>query len=288
MCISWNIRNWPYDQSDWKNSHLVNVCVRSERLWHSGNLTRLGSPAQCPSRHQDQAPRCPSTKQTTLNNTSRFFKKSLLHSHMVFAHVSFRTLSLRSSAGGSHACSLTFHSLICWSHERRLYFLNLLGVFGWTPGRRMCLKTEDQEQKNWCLISLLKGPVNMQMFIMLIDVCMKRTLEPPGCNGHRPVCSFHSWFVSVAVAAQPHQSPCSRLLWSHSCSRHTELYVFNNTGQPWTDTLGYMLSGLSITELKWNGWLDKPVEGDGTNLPEEPEDVFLSLWVTSAPNIRLL
>ena len=47
--------------------------------------------------------------------------------------------SLPSCAGGSHACSLTFQSLICWSQERRLYFLNLFGVRGWMPGWRRCL-----------------------------------------------------------------------------------------------------------------------------------------------------
>lgn len=50
--------------------------------------------------------------------------------------------SLSSSAGGSQAWSLTFHSFICWSQERRLYFLNLLGVRGWTPGFLKCLELE--------------------------------------------------------------------------------------------------------------------------------------------------
>lgn len=34
------------------------------------------------------------------------------------------------SVGGSQECSATFHSLICWSHDLRLYFLNLFGVLG--------------------------------------------------------------------------------------------------------------------------------------------------------------
>lgn len=73
-----------------------------------------------------------------------------------------RALSWPSPVGGSQACSLTFHSLICWSQERRLYFLNLLGVFGWTPGWRMCLKTKKvKRKKQW------KHEVNVLFYYLL-------------------------------------------------------------------------------------------------------------------------
>lgn len=53
-----------------------------------------------------------------------------------------------SSVGASHACRAIRQILICWSHDLRLYFLNLLGVRGWTPGCLMCLKKNTRVKKN--------------------------------------------------------------------------------------------------------------------------------------------
>lgn len=59
---------------------------------------------------------------------------SIKVSWILYTYISCR--SHPSSVGGSHECNATFHSLICWSHDLRLYFLNLFGVLGWTPGIR--------------------------------------------------------------------------------------------------------------------------------------------------------
>lgn len=59
---------------------------------------------------------------------------SVRASWIVCTYISCRSHS--PSVGGSQECSATFHSLICWSHDLRLYFLNLFGVLGWTPGIR--------------------------------------------------------------------------------------------------------------------------------------------------------
>lgn len=81
-----------------------------------------------------------------------------LEIYFSFTYMLSSTLSWPSSVGGSHACNLTFHSLICWSHERRLYFLNLLGVFGWTPGWRMCLEK--------------KGKTGWEFYSCTVNVCI--------------------------------------------------------------------------------------------------------------------
>lgn len=90
------------------------------------------------------------SKHMTMSNRWIWLYSSVLYRPHVMSKSSYmllRTFSWPSSTGGSQACSLTFHSLICWSHERRLYFLNLLGVFGWTPGWRMCLETKVKKKK---------------------------------------------------------------------------------------------------------------------------------------------
>lgn len=61
------------------------------------------------------------TTEASLNSLS----PDLIHP---YTHTGCR--SQVSSAGGSQACSAIFHSLICWSQDLRLYFLNLLGVLG--------------------------------------------------------------------------------------------------------------------------------------------------------------
>lgn len=45
-----------------------------------------------------------------------------------------------SSVGGSHMCSARLHRRTCMSQERRLYFLYLLGVEGWSFGSLRCLR----------------------------------------------------------------------------------------------------------------------------------------------------
>lgn len=44
------------------------------------------------------------------------------------------------SVGGSHRCRARLHSRTCMSQDRRLYFLYLLGVEGWSLGSLRCLR----------------------------------------------------------------------------------------------------------------------------------------------------
>lgn len=135
ICYKWNST----DQSDSPPAK-----HRAWMLGHNGCRTTLGSPAQCPWHHSDLALHW-NVKRQTHEHKQQLDETVLIYSSWAWAgaqinsYILLRTLSWHSSAGGSQACSLTFHSLICWSHERRLYFLNLLGVFGWTPGWRICL-----------------------------------------------------------------------------------------------------------------------------------------------------
>lgn len=86
---------------------------------------------------------CNKQASNAARDTKKLCKNAFLKSNVVqlFSYMSLRSFSWPSWVGGSQAWSLTFHSLICWSQERRLYFLNLLGVFGWMPGWRRCLCT---------------------------------------------------------------------------------------------------------------------------------------------------
>lgn len=150
-----------------------------------------------------------------------------------------------SSLGGSQVCSFTFHSLICWSHERRLYFLNLFGVLGWIPGWRMCLQKNKEQTQRLHFTHLKKIVNNYNSLRCWIAAALHHFHESPHrrlslcrsvwwctcgglweltlallwCSGHRLKCFFHSWSVSDGEAAPPHQSPCCPPLWSHSWNR---------------------------------------------------------------------
>lgn len=117
--------------------------VSAARSGCSGSQWWLGNLVQCPLHHQGWAPHWWEKEKYTHHTRGRPAADWRRAECVRVSYTTSRVLSWPSSAGGSQACSLTFHSLICWSQERRLYFLNLLGVFGWTPGWRMCLKTRN-------------------------------------------------------------------------------------------------------------------------------------------------
>ena len=54
------------------------------------------------------------------------------------------------SVGGSHMCSARLHKRTCMSQERRLYFLYLLGVEGWSLASLRCLRRSRGHRLLFC------------------------------------------------------------------------------------------------------------------------------------------
>lgn len=103
--------------------------------------------------------------------------------------------------GGSQRCSARLHRRTCMSQERRLYFLYLFGVEGWSLGSLRCLRRRETREAGQCRRLRNRRPIFSVMLRVL-------TWGLAGCSSGIRWCSCRTGSVSAAVSEPRRWSPC--------------------------------------------------------------------------------